>query len=311
MIMTIPVVGKLGQLRRIAPPVKDPAPDSPGHRVRGSIIAIEGDDRASAEAMLGQLESFLRRNEEFDVRVLSGPQDPKPGCVLKDYLMTVCGWHDETKRIIDFVTGVEYQRAEERRVREAEASVSPTSEPMVTDLEEGEAMEEQAHKTKEITTQTRNEQEEELEKKKEEMAAAVEREARRQSAAAEHSSKIPVLLVSNYILSGSNAWSSTLPISDVYSPADHWAWTATLWRGVVGADLTVYVRNVEREREEPVSAGASVAASPMERKVEVKDDIGALLVKREAGKVEEASVRRVAFEVGEWVRTQAGKAQLG
>jgi hypothetical protein len=112
--------------------------------------------------------------------------------------------------------------------------------------------------------------------------------------------------VSNYILHGSNAWSSALPINDVYSPADHWTWTATLWRGIAGADLTVYVRSVDKEREEPISAGGA-GSSPMEKNVEMKDDVGAILVKRENGKVEDGAVRRVAFEVGEWVRTQAGK----
>jgi hypothetical protein len=80
-----------------------------------------------------------------------------------------------------------------------------------------------------------------------------------------------------------------------------------LWRDVVGADLTVSVRIVEREREEFVSAGTVVTASPMEKKVEHKDDSGALLAKREGGKVEDASVRWIASDVRDWARTQAGK----
>lgn len=306
--MTIPVTGKLGQLRRVAPPIKSPAPDAPPYRVRGSIIAVEGDDRPAAEAMLGQLETYLRRNDEFDVRVLAGPQEPKTDCCLKDYLDVVSGWHDQTKRMIDFVTGIDYQKADEQQAETdaAENATSPAqsagSGPMVTDLEEGEVVE---GDDKTPASQA-EEQEQELEKKKEEMTAAVEREARRQSAQSEHCSKIPLLLVSNYILTGSNAWSSTLPINDVYSPADHWAWTATLWRGIVGADLTVYVRNIDKERDEPVSA-VSAGPSPMERKVEMKDEVGAILVKRDNGKVEDGAVRRVAFEVGEWVRMQAGK----
>jgi HMG box factor len=32
-----------------------------------------------------------------------------------------------------------------------------------------------------------------------------------------------------------------VPIADAYAPVDHWQWMATLWRGVVGADLVVYV----------------------------------------------------------------------
>lgn len=310
--MTIPVLGKLGTLRRIAPPIKESLPETPTPRVRGSIIAVEGDDRTGAEAMLSQLETYLRRNDEFDVRVLTGPKDPQPGCTLKDYLDMVSQWHEETKKMIDFVTGVEYQKVQERKEIESiseekdSASAAKASEggndPMDTELEEGEVDENAQEESKEAS-----EQDQELEKKKEEMTVAVEREARRQSAAAEHPSKIPLLLISNYILSGSNAWACMLPISDVYSPADHWAWTATLWRGIIGADLTVYVRNSEQERAEPVSAGAGAGPSPSERKVEMRDDLGAILVKRDGGKVDYGAVRRVAFEVGEWVRVQAGK----
>jgi len=126
--------------------------------------------------------------------------------------------------------------------------------------------------------------------------------------AEENASKIPLLLVSNYILRACNAWASALPIGEVYSPADHWSWSATLFRGIVGPDLTVYVKNIDREKEEPVSAGGAVAeAMHMKANVEMKDEVGAILVKREKGKVEDGAVRRVAFEVGEWVRMQAGK----
>jgi hypothetical protein len=300
--MSIPVLGKIGQLRRITQPIKDPSPDLSPYRVRGSIIAIEGDERTAAEALLGQLDTFLRRNDEFDVRVLSGPREPRQHCTLKDFIETVAEWHDETKKMIDFVTGMDYQRAGERRPSKESYAAGP-DDAMDMDTEAFELVEGQRKAPADACRQKRAR---ELENEKMEMAAAVEHESCHESAAQKPASKIPLLLVSNYILHGSNAWSSALPINDVYSPADHWAWTATLWRGIIGADMTVYVKNVDKEREEPVSAGGA-RPPPMEKKVEMKDNVGAILVKQEDGKIEDGAVRRVAFEVGEWVRMQAGK----
>jgi hypothetical protein len=311
MIMTIPVVGKLGTLRRIAPPIREHSPDSPPYRVRGSIIAIEGDDRCAAEGMLGQLETFLRRNDEFDVRVLSGPRNPRKPCELKDFIEMVAEWHDETKKMINFVTGVEYQRNQEHKASEATMQQTGLKKPiasggddgMDTDTEEGELLDGARKDSHDARCESRAR---DLERKRAEAEEAAERISRRQSPAQEQTSKIPLLLVKNYILYGSNAWSSALPINDIYSPADHWTWTATLWRGIIGADQTVYVRNMEKEREELVSAGGATP-SQSDKKVQMKDDVGAILVKRENGKVEDGAVRRVAFEIGEFVRMKAGK----
>jgi hypothetical protein len=261
--------------------------------------------------MLGQLETFLRRNDEFDVRVLSGPRNPRKPCELKDFIEMVAEWHDETKKMINFVTGVEYQRNQEHKASEATMQQTGLKKPiasggddgMDTDTEEGELLDGARKDSHDARCESRAR---DLERKIAEAEEAAERISERQSPAQEQTSKIPLLLVKNYILYGSNAWSSALPINDIYSPADHWTWTATLWRGIIGADQTVYVRNMEKEREELVSAGGATP-SQSDKKVQMKDDVGAILVKRENGKVEDGAVRRVAFEIGEFVRMKAGK----
>ncbi|KAK0889710.1 slightly ste11-like protein, partial [Friedmanniomyces endolithicus] len=50
----------------------------------------------------------------------------------------------------------------------------------------------------------------------------------------------PVGLIADYSLRASNVFACRIPIGphDPYSPSDHWQWTATQWRGVVGPDLT-------------------------------------------------------------------------
>ncbi|KAG7285478.1 hypothetical protein NEMBOFW57_010106 [Staphylotrichum longicolle] len=49
------------------------------------------------------------------------------------------------------------------------------------------------------------------------------------------------LLPAGYALTLSDRFACAVPIADAYAPVDHWQWMATLWRGVVGADLVVYV----------------------------------------------------------------------
>jgi len=107
--------------------------------------------------------------------------------------------------------------------------------------------------------------------------------------------KIPLLVIPHYTLHTSNVWASALPINDTYSPADHWQWVATLWRGIVGPDFTVYVRSSEDPPDTAAPPGFSRPA------VEIREDLGTFIVKG-GGKVEEGSVRRVAFELGEWAR---------
>ncbi|KAI9892097.1 MAG: hypothetical protein M1814_001803 [Vezdaea aestivalis] len=104
---------------------------------------------------------------------------------------------------------------------------------------------------------------------------------------------IPIAIVAGFALSTSNAWASMLPIADQYTPVEHWTWSATLWRGVVGADLTLWVRNCSRAERDQFGD------------VEVRRENKAIVVRacEDDGEIEkETSRRRVGFEIGEYVR---------
>lgn len=59
---------------------------------------------------------------------------------------------------------------------------------------------------------------------------------------AQATSRLPIaLLPSGFSLTLADRFACAVPIADAYAPIDHWQWMATLWRGVVGADLVVYV----------------------------------------------------------------------
>ena len=105
----------------------------------------------------------------------------------------------------------------------------------------------------------------------------------------------PVVIVSGYQLHASDEYASRIAITDAYAPTDHWQWMATLWRGIVGADLTVYVKDCSQEelsREKPV---------------EIRDEAKCIIVRKskDSKEVDESAFRRLSFEVGEWVRLLA------
>lgn len=114
-----------------------------------------------------------------------------------------------------------------------------------------------------------------------------------------HGSSKVVILLRTYTVTASNVFASRVPIKDAYKAADHWQWTATLWRGIVGPDMTVYVK--EADRAEDTGKGG----------VEIKEENRIMAVRRfksseENGGVEgieAGTLRRLGFEVGEWVRS--------
>ena len=101
---------------------------------------------------------------------------------------------------------------------------------------------------------------------------------------------------------------------------------ATLWRGIVGADITIAVRPSAVPAETPTTAemmagkmagggaapatgggmksGAGGGKAPVGMAVDVRlEDARAIVLRAgERGGVPEGSLRRVGFEVGEWVR---------
>lgn len=67
---------------------------------------------------------------------------------------------------------------------------------------------------------------------------------------------------------------------------------ATLWRGIIGPDLTIYAARVGKDEQ----AG-----------VEIRQDCSAIIVRVDEGKkMDEKTARRLGFEVMEFVRGEHG-----
>ena len=75
-----------------------------------------------------------------------------------------------------------------------------------------------------------------------------------------------------------------------YGPVDHWQWMATLWRGIVGPDLVVYVKTCPEEDMEKLKT------------VEFQKQLGLMVVRVPVDRsLDEATERRLNFEVIEWI----------
>ncbi|KAH7021182.1 uncharacterized protein B0I36DRAFT_393436 [Microdochium trichocladiopsis] len=139
-------------------------------------------------------------------------------------------------------------------------------------------------------------------------------------------SKMPVAIVSTgYSLTISDRWAAALQqpgLMEPYSDEEHWRWIAALWRGIVGADLTIYVR--ERQGSSNDAAGSngghggvelltasavSASNSPTgasggpTRAAQSGEDACVMVVTLEKGRgLDEKLERRLGFEIMEWVR---------
>ncbi|KAF9633821.1 hypothetical protein BFW01_g4715 [Lasiodiplodia theobromae] len=291
-IMSLSFWGKIRLLGRITPPYQatlSPSPLSPRQqqkqqlppRVRGAIVAVEGDNDAAARAMATWLEENLNKTGEVWARTAEAPRGPETvmgdggegeragsddggddggakspdgnGAVaprrtvsLGDYIQVISEWHSKTREMVEFITTPPGGAAD------AATDASTTASK---DGEKG-------------------------------SGEVVDK-------------RTPVLIMPTYNLRASNVWASSLPTGDNYNPPDHWQWVATLWRGIVGPDITVYIRDVSAAELE-MSRG---------RTVEVREDGQSkyLIVKREGTQeLEESTLRRLGFEIGELIRGVSG-----
>lgn len=104
--------------------------------------------------------------------------------------------------------------------------------------------------------------------------------------------KTPVALVKGgFSLTIADKYASAMTSSDKYTLVDHWKWIASLWRGIPNPDLAVYVE--ECAEDDGTKPGI----------LDSSKDNGLIVVRVPVGKgLDEATERRMAFEVMEWVR---------
>lgn len=127
--------------------------------------------------------------------------------------------------------------------------------------------------------------------------------------------RLPVAIVADgWSLTISERYADLLRVRDAYSARDHWQWLATLWRGNIGADLTIHVTRVPEAEiscyTKLVGPSVMILYVPSKNADELAQEAAAKGsgFRKDAGqpKLDETlrgpMERRLAFEVEEWVR---------
>lgn len=279
-IMSIPFQHKIGILRRIMPPLSQVSKQ----KGRAIVIAIEGDDADAARSLTDWLEECLGREGDMTIKVVDGPRPPDVAQDTKleapDLLKTVIEWHAKNKEIIELV--------------KQDSSSRKDSANVVLAKESNERPENGEHTTSSAETDS--------------SMMDVDDKASNE----EPPSSPVVVLFRTYTLTASNIYASGIPIKDVYRPDDHWQWTATMWRGIAGPDLTIYIKDVDGVNAASSNEGGKGGVEMVE---EAKMNYKFMAIRRTRGSgdgkseksgcegVEAGTLRRLGFEVGEWIRS--------
>ncbi|GAB7362534.1 hypothetical protein MBLNU230_g2852t2 [Neophaeotheca triangularis] len=278
---------KIKVLGRIAPP----APlrkETP----RGPLIAVEGDNPVAVKALSKWLVKTLSKEEQKGVVEYQGPAMPQnvsSNNAMATYHRLAADWLDKQAELVEALasgckpivqsgaTAAAPQSAN-RHISEDYDDSDASSSPKVS------ANNMSSHNT----TATRCHSTDKMD-----VDAAP-------SPSGPNSTTSPlsdpcVVIIPNFSLHASNTFATLIPIKDPYSPSDHWQWTATQWRGIVGPDLTIFLKDN--------------GETGTKQSVEILEEEKNVVVKRAATKdtdsdtgVDGSVLRRLGFEIGEWVR---------
>ena len=289
MVMSIPQVNKIKVLAKISPPLGPPGPASPTQAIRGGIVAIDGADSEAVRMVMSYLSDFLSRDNEHTIRIWESPALSKSnsGATFAQYLSLVNQWHTLSDEIIKYVTTIPTPASP--------SPISPKTMPrqQIKAFSSGKALENDdndGHNAVNLELSSRT-------------SKSMPTKSTSPRSSTSTSYPIPIAILPHYQLSQTDNAASIVPITDAYAPIDHWQWMATLWRGIVGSDITIVVKSAD--------GNANVNSSPKEETlrtgagVEVRlADARTVIVRVDAeGRASEGGLRRVGFEVGEWIRS--------
>lgn len=278
-VMTIPVVNKIKVLAKISPPLSNRC-IAKNSLPRGAVIAVDGQDPALVNVMLKYLGTLLTKDGKYTVRVFEGPE-VRPhqnsskvgemGDATVDYLHVISVWHRISDEITQFILSKSGSNGT-RHVDDPSSPVSPKSTiPRSSRTQISSPM---ASPNKGIATWS----------------------GQSSASHVKAPDPIPIALVPRYQLTTADTFACSIPIHDSYAPLDHWQWMASLWRACIGPDVTVHIRECDREELDRHGVG-----NPVEVRL---NDARTLIVRRtrdSAKNIEEKALRRVGFEIEDFL----------
>ncbi|KAI0444473.1 hypothetical protein F4803DRAFT_560836 [Xylaria telfairii] len=288
-----PFLLKLEVLRSISPPLRPPGPGGPHFEVRGPIIAVEGAPTPILKEVAAVIERALSVSAEFAVRVWSedtstaiAHSSPEPHASSNAEANGDGPDHGSSNNNNNNIKG----GPDNGNSGVGVAAQKKSSSSLISPIASYVARMLKWHKTSEdliryITNHPPPHQ------SSSDGAANLKSDA---ATATSSSGRLPIAILSDgYSLTFSDRYAGALHINDAYRADDHWQWVATLWRGIVGADLTVYVKRTTADEDRSGAGNNSVEmAGPGIMVLRITD----------GARVDEKLERRLGFEIAEWVR---------
>ncbi|KAH8590312.1 hypothetical protein B0O99DRAFT_722146 [Bisporella sp. PMI_857] len=259
MIMTIPFLNKIRMLHKIAPPLRTPGLASPSPEVRGAVVAIEGTEKALLAEIGNFLIEYLSKDPSCAVQTwttsklpskhtTSPAGDTEMSDAATSSSKSLTSYELSQDPFVEYLSVVLDWHSKSQDIARYIITPPTTSFPMPLNPA--------------ITSTTINPK--------------------------IHKPKIlPIaLLPHGFSITTSDDFAKHVPINDEYSPVDHWQWMATLWRGIIGPDVTVYTMRTDRMEIENFG---SVQV--------IREHWSIILRLPESGKMDETTARRLGFEV--------------
>ncbi|KAI8625862.1 hypothetical protein F5Y19DRAFT_466858 [Xylariaceae sp. FL1651] len=286
-----PFLLKLEVLRSISPPLRLPSPGGPHFETRGPIIAVEGAPVPILKEVAAVIERALSVSAEFAVKVWS------------EDTSTAIAHSSPEPHVSSDVNGNVHESGNSKALEGNGSTgnnngVAQRKSSLISPIASYIARMLKWHKTSEelIRYITSHPQGHDANKNGNNNNSGGGVSASAPSGggppAAAAPKLLPVAILSDgYSLTFSDRYAGALHVNDAYRADDHWQWVATLWRGVVGADLTVYVKKAVSPDEIQGNSCVEIAA-PGVMVLRVPD----------GGRIDEKLERRLGFEIAEWVR---------
>ncbi|KAL4891935.1 hypothetical protein BDV59DRAFT_61158 [Aspergillus ambiguus] len=274
-VMTIPFLNKIKVLAKISPPLVPSFRDG-GMQRRGVVIAVDGQEPAAVKSMVDYINTMFQKEGKFNTRLFEGPEirpresyseSGQMGDATVDYLNTISVWHRISDEVVSFVK-YSADSLEPKNPEDSSSTPGVSPKTMIPKAAENQISSPPSSESGSVSGA---------------------------SSSGASACPIPVALVPRYQLTTADAFACSVPIDDSYAPLDHWQWMASLWRACVGPDITVYIRECEKDELD------RYGGNPVEVRLQ---DARTVVVRRAANspkELEEKVLKRVGFEIEDFL----------
>ncbi|KAL4941224.1 hypothetical protein BDV06DRAFT_223309 [Aspergillus oleicola] len=292
-VNNIPFLSKIKILAQISPQLPLSFHEGDPRR-RGPVIAVDGQDAELVKTVTEYLHDALQKEGKLQPRIFEGPETSEPkrdGSAEPvdtagrqvEYYDCISKWRQVSEKIKGFVKVEASRHPSEAASGHEEENGHHGPSPRISPRTIIPNTSEMSISSPQGSSETGSES-----------AGVATPVATPSETVTTNADSLPVALVPRYQLTTSDVYTCMVPIDDSYSIPDHWQWCASLWRGHVGPDITVYVR--ECDPQEMKQFGG-----PVEIRFR---DAKAVIVRRLSNsprELEEKVLKRLSFEIEDYL----------